>query len=444
MNVRSQITHGVSVVLITLLAGCSTPTTKQVDLAPDLVALEEARQRQLAMETQHEHQARISNLAYPLLTGAVSLCQEDTARLFGMTVRSAHSWDDEAWRNAARGALGLGDSIEVVAVAGGSPADEAGVQVGDVLTQFGEHTVGAGKDGLEEFYEYIGDLKLQGPTEVSIGVRRDDQVQDIDLSGIRKGCSYTPRVVVDNRINAFADGSNIVVTTGMMRFAEDDELTVILGHELAHNAMGHIDAKKKNALLGGVLGALADIASAAAGVPTGGAYTQEGLQAGAQAYSQDFEREADYVGMYAMALAGYDYSNAAQFWRQMGGVNPGAIAFASTHPSTAERFIRLEYTEQELDRKRTEGLALVPDSEEDADGQTYRGPDGASLTFTEGDYQHSNKSLDQFENDRKTCRNRLLERATAGKAGKSALTPSALHSCLTEDMGWQPNTSGNP
>jgi predicted Zn-dependent protease len=37
----------------------------------------------------------------------------------------------------------------------------------------------------------------------------------------------------------------------MLRFTgKDDELAVVVAHEIAHNAMGHIDAKKKNATLG--------------------------------------------------------------------------------------------------------------------------------------------------------------------------------------------------
>lgn len=44
-------------------------------------------------------------------------------------------------------------------------------------------------------------------------------------------------------LNAFADGDPIYVTTTMMRFAEDDELHVVLARELAHNAMGHSGAE---------------------------------------------------------------------------------------------------------------------------------------------------------------------------------------------------------
>ena len=116
-------------------------------------------------------------------------------------------------------------------------------------------------------------------------------------------CAYTPKLARDDAINAWADGQSLFITTGIMRFAQDDdELAAVIGHELAHNAMRHIDAAKKNTVMGGLLGAAADIAAAGLGVNTQGAFTKEAWKQGSQVFSQDFEREADYVGLYMLAL----------------------------------------------------------------------------------------------------------------------------------------------
>ena len=41
---------------------------------------------------------------------------------------------------------------------------------------------------------------------------------------------------------AFADGTKVFLTRGMMRFAQsDEELALVVAHETAHNIMGHID-----------------------------------------------------------------------------------------------------------------------------------------------------------------------------------------------------------
>ena len=164
-----------------------------------------------------------------------------------------------------------------------------------------------------------------------------------------------------SEINAYADGEQVVITTGMMRFATDAELAVVVGHEIAHNAMGHISAMKSNSLWGAIAGALADGLSAAGGVQTGGAYAQLGADAGASRFSQDFEREADYVGLYILARAGVEIDQAPEFWRHMAIANPGSIGLATSHPTSAERFVRLEQAVIEIEEKRQDGRPLLPE-----------------------------------------------------------------------------------
>ncbi|MEE8623145.1 MAG: M48 family metallopeptidase, partial [Alphaproteobacteria bacterium] len=133
---------------------------------------------------------------------------------------------------------------------------------------------------------------------------------------------------------------------GMVRFAEkDSELATVIGHEMAHNAMGHMDAKIGNFLFGTLFDILA-----------------------AQAHSQSFEAEADYVGLYMTVLAGYEIENAPNFWRRMGVLHPGSIRanFSATHPSAPERFVALEQSVKEIRAKQAQGLPLVPDMKKQA------------------------------------------------------------------------------
>jgi predicted Zn-dependent protease len=96
-------------------------------------------------------------------------------------------------------------------------------------------------------------------------------------------------------------------------------------------------------------------------VNTGGDFTNLGAEFGAMSFSQDFEREADYVGMYLLARADRPIANAADFWRRMAQESPGSIKFASSHPTTAERFVRLENAAAEIEQKRTAGAPLMPE-----------------------------------------------------------------------------------
>ncbi len=174
-------------------------------------------------------------------------------------------------------------------------------------------------------------------------------------------CAYGTVLLNTGELNAYADGERIYLTSAMMRFTSDDELQVVIAHELAHNAMNHIKARKKNALLGGILGAIADVFMATQGVNTGGYYTSRYASLGAQTFSQDFEREADYVGMYALALAGGPLETAPTFWRYMAQADPKSIRLAFTHPTTAERFVRMERSLAEIRGKQSRQVALLPE-----------------------------------------------------------------------------------
>jgi predicted Zn-dependent protease len=192
-------------------------------------------------------------------------------------------------------------------------------------------------------------------------VKRGDSVSTV-LIPMDTVCNYGVVVQKDDALNAFADGNTIYVTSAMMRFAtEPAEIETVVAHEIAHNAMGHIDAKKRNAAVAGLFGVLLDVAAASQGVNTGGEYTKQMAALGAMTFSQDFEREADYVGLYIMARANEPVTSSANLWRRMATESPGSIKFASSHPTTVERYVRLEAAAAEIEQKRTTGEPLVPE-----------------------------------------------------------------------------------
>lgn len=52
---------------------------------------------------------------------------------------------------------------------------------------------------------------------------------------------FTNLVIInDDTINAWTDGTSVVITTGMLKFTKtDSEIAFILGHELGHVLLGH-------------------------------------------------------------------------------------------------------------------------------------------------------------------------------------------------------------
>jgi len=166
-------------------------------------------------------------------------------------------------------------------------------------------------------------------------------------------------------INAFADGERVIVTRGLLRFTDDDsELAQVIAHEVAHNALDHIGETK----IGAGLGLVLDIFfMGATGVDSGGVF--QGVGAGIA--SAGNEAEADYVGLYLMARAGYPVLDAAALWRRMAVEDPGSIdgRFMASHPSTPERFLAIEQAAREIELKRQLGLPLLPGDVKAPDGE---------------------------------------------------------------------------
>lgn len=166
----------------------------------------------------------------------------------------------------------------------------------------------------------------------------------------------------DDKVNAYADGKKIVIAGGMMRFVEsDDELAMVMAHEMAHNLLGHVNSNTQNAMGGWLIGLALDVAAASQGINTQGGFGQIGSNAGLLSYSSAFEAEADYVGMYIMANAGYDIRDVAHLWRRMSIANQDAIYVSTTHPSNASRFVMLNKTVTEIEYKKKHNLPLLPD-----------------------------------------------------------------------------------
>jgi Zn-dependent protease with chaperone function len=365
--------HGAAILTVAIAcAACTPPATQMGQIAPEQLQEEQLKQQQLVISSEIAAHQRLTNVAYPMLKAAIPICGKWIATRTGIVALNAYVYSKE-YQPAAR-ALGYGDTLTVVTVTKGSTADGAGLKVGDKVVGVRGAPAPTGKSAVRDFMKSItpepatrGDPPLAATaTELAV-------LRAADSTGAARQltvsiapdtvCSYVPVAAKSDVLNAWADGHQITVTTAMMRFAgSDDELAVVVSHELAHNAMRHMDAKKKNATFGAILGAALDVAAATQGVNTGGGFTRSGAEVGASSYSQDFEREADYVGMYILARAGRPYADAPNFWRRMGQESPGSIKYASTHPTSAERFIRLDKTVTEIQAKVASGAPLLPEA----------------------------------------------------------------------------------
>jgi predicted Zn-dependent protease len=159
-------------------------------------------------------------------------------------------------------------------------------------------------------------------------------------------------VVSSPQVNAFClPGGKMVVYTGILPVAQTEAgLATVLGHEMAHATSRHgsqrlLQSQVSQTLLTGANASLAlgdmDPRQKMAVMAALGAGTQYGVLL---PFSRSHESEADEVGLYYMARAGYDPHEAIQFWQRMdqSSSSPQPPEFASSHPSHGTRIARLK------------------------------------------------------------------------------------------------------
>lgn len=245
---------------------------------------------------------RIAAIAYRLALEGAAFCPEPYP-LTGLLLHHLADYDAEGGR-LVLAAWPLGRGPGVLAVIAGSPAAQAGLQAGDVVTEYNGTPVPsaeaiaaipdakARRAAVEEAEALLEAELRRGPTRLT--VLRGGAMHEVTL-GSRPGCPARVRLARSSQPNAFANGRWAVVTTRVMEFTRsDDELAVVIAHELAHNILAHkqrLDAQ---------------------GVPRG-LLRRFGKNA---ERIRATEEEADRLGVRLLAAAGYDRSAIIPFWRR--------------------------------------------------------------------------------------------------------------------------------
>ncbi len=352
-----------SVFGLLLTVACTAPTLEAPEATSEELKDEVRRQRITYVKALFEEQERLARIGHTVSVRVVDLCGDRTTYTTGAFL---FDWDQtkDEWVDAANEAIGINlhtPGIEVLIVLPGSPAEAAGLRVGDRVIRLDDWRVPAEWGAFDKFRDRLNASLAGGQQVVEFRILRGAEFRTIKLAPIR-ACDYPVLIAESNEINAYTDGRKIVVFRGMLRFVRnDDELAIVITHELAHVALGHVDAQRQNAMAGAAVGAIFDVLIAGAtGVHTRVGQTI-GASAGALAYSKEFEAEADYMGAYMMAQAGYDYTKIPDFQRYTGTADRDSMDYGATHPSSAQRVISSQKTVQEIKEKNARGVPLIPD-----------------------------------------------------------------------------------
>ena len=143
------------------------------------------------------------------------------------------------------------------------------------------------------------------------------------LESAIEGYKWQYNVIVSEQLNAWCmPGGQIAFYEGILPVCEDESgVAVVMGHEIAHAVAQHGNERMSQQLLiqlGGV--ALSEALKTqkeetiALALLAFGVGSKVGVEL---PFSRTHESEADELGLYFMAMAGYDPRTAPEFWKRM-------------------------------------------------------------------------------------------------------------------------------
>lgn len=303
------------------LSACASVATRLPDISlPDLAAERASQETRAFAEIDRLH-ARLWDVAYPILAENTDLCPK-TRPDIGAVTYSLKSYPKDM-REAAARELGAKDELSIRRVIKGGVADKAGLKAGDILlSEKGTPISATGKSMQAQLKNGAA----------NINVRRGDKQISVNVVPLEI-CDYNVKLSMRSTINAYATSRSIVMTSGIMNFTQsDEELALIVAHELAHNTMGHVRKIVGNMIISGF----------------------------ATRYARPFESEADYVGLYYLVRAGYNPEGTENLWQRMALIGPRSVGRAKTHPTYPDRYLRLAAARKEIAAKQAAGEPLVP------------------------------------------------------------------------------------
>jgi len=280
---------------------------------------------------------RLHDVGFPLLVSAAEWCPFEQEPTYGFLMKN----DDISMNQEGNGTE---HRVSVAYVHPRLPAALAGLEPSDRVVQANARSVT--QYGAEDVMILVRRMAVARIQPLQLEVTRAGDRRSLTMWAV-PACQFKLQLVESDQINGITDGRRIGVTTGAMTLLRsDDELAWILAHEIGHNVLNHSQNARLRVMLNAFLGATVD---ASAKVP-------------ASVPRRSLEAQADYVGAFIMARAGYDVQAIKQFWRRMESLRSrkNTPEMDVSHPTTEERLASFEITLKEIQEKRDRGESLQP------------------------------------------------------------------------------------
>lgn len=358
MATRLNQLAGMAAVL--LLSACSTmapqsstptpvPRPAAEEQAPALSARAAAAQE--ALKTMVSLQDRLSRVSAPLLINNADLCKSMARNLLGFTAQNRYSYPGD-FSEAAHAVLGYGERLQVSSVLAGSGAARAGLRKGDGLVSVEGKQLPGGPDAESQAAEVLGPL-VGKQAALNMTVARNGANQTLNVP-VTRACAIRVNLGNSDNINSYADGQRVLITRGMINFAQSDEaIAYVLAKDIAHNVLGHPAAMRNSAAVGSMIDNL---------VRTRPDLSLLIGSAGIKPVPQEMDAAADNLALYMLARGGYNIDRAKPFWQRLASQYPATVlnGYTAVHPATAYRLAAIDRSVSEIKAKQSAKKPLVP------------------------------------------------------------------------------------